>query len=310
MSSIGGHTRTFKTHIVNVQVSTVYGEELQLEIQTKPIITNGFPGVNLSSIDVAFLKAKCICLANSMLRPINEVKTPTGLHIAKIVFGPTIYGKGVQQEEKKDGICYGMTSIQESSEQEILQKLFELEGLGISSEETQLDEIDGTELVRVSTFKYLGSTIACNGDLSGEVNVRVSSAWTKWHASTGVLCDRKIPERLKSKIYRTVIRPVALYGAECWPATREVERRLSVMEMKMLRWMAGVTRLDRKTNAEIRERFGVAPIPDKLREYRLRWYGHVLRASDDTVCKIGLGLNIQGTSPSDVRSSAGWIRYT
>ncbi|WKX93032.1 hypothetical protein Q1695_010786 [Nippostrongylus brasiliensis] len=70
--------------------------------------------------------------------------------------------------------------------------------------------IDGTELVSVSTFKYLGSTIACNGDLSGEVNARVSSAWTKWRASTGVLCDRKIPERLRSKIYRTVVRPVAL----------------------------------------------------------------------------------------------------
>ncbi|VDL82448.1 unnamed protein product [Nippostrongylus brasiliensis] len=106
-----------------------------------------------------------------------------------------------------------------------------------------------------------------------------------------------MPERLKSKIYRTVVRPVALYGAECWPATKEVERRLSVMEMKMLRWMAGVTRLDHVTNADIRERFGVIPIAEKLRETRLRWYGHVLRASDDTVCKIGLALDVPGTRP-------------
>ncbi|VDL78049.1 unnamed protein product [Nippostrongylus brasiliensis] len=109
-----------------------------------------------------------------------------------------------------------------------------------------------------------------------------------------------------SKIYRTVVRPVALYGAECWPATKEVEHHLSVMEMKMLRWMAGVTRLDRKTNAEIRKRFGVAPIPDKLRESRPRWYGHVLRASDNTVCKIGLGLDIQGTRPRG-RSKQRWL---
>ncbi|EYC06858.1 hypothetical protein Y032_0073g739 [Ancylostoma ceylanicum] len=86
----------------------------------------------------------------------------------------------------------------------------------------------------------------------------------KWRSVTGVLCDKNIPERLKSKVYRTVVRPVALYGAECWAATKEVERRLSGMEMKMLRWMAGITRLDRICNQDIRQRFGVAPITDKL----------------------------------------------
>ncbi|VDP04564.1 unnamed protein product [Heligmosomoides polygyrus] len=65
--------------------------------------------------------------------------------------------------------------------------------------------------------------------------------WSKWRSLTGVLCDKKIPERLNSKIYRTAVRPVALYGATFWLATKDVETRLSVMEMKMLRWTAGVT---------------------------------------------------------------------
>ncbi|KIH60668.1 hypothetical protein ANCDUO_09070 [Ancylostoma duodenale] len=43
------------------------------------------------------------------------------------------------------------------------------------------------------------------------------------------------------------------------------------MEMKMLRWMAGITRVDRIRNEKIRERFGIATIADKLRETRLRW---------------------------------------
>ncbi|VDO19925.1 unnamed protein product [Heligmosomoides polygyrus] len=105
-----------------------------------------------------------------------------------------------------------------------------------------------------------------------EVNSRVSVAWSKWRSLTGVLCDMKMPECLKSKIYKTVVRPVAMYGAECWPATKETESRLSVMETKM-RWMAGVTRLDRIRNAAIRQKFGIAPIADKMREARLRWYG-------------------------------------
>ncbi|VDP63173.1 unnamed protein product [Heligmosomoides polygyrus] len=85
-----------------------------------------------------------------------------------------------------------------------------------------------------------------------EVNSRVSAACSKWRSLTGVLCDKKIPERFKSKIYRAVIRPVAMYGAECWPATKETESRLSVMETKMLRWTAGVTRMDRVRNDVIR----------------------------------------------------------
>ncbi|VDO84713.1 unnamed protein product [Heligmosomoides polygyrus] len=110
--------------------------------------------------------------------------------------------------------------------------------------------INGTELARTSVFKYLGSAIASDGGLMVEVNSH--AAWSKWRSLTGLLCDRKIPERLNSKIYRTVVRSVAMYGAECWPATKEVETRLSVMETKMLRWTAGVTRMDRIRNDAIR----------------------------------------------------------
>ncbi|VDP14158.1 unnamed protein product [Heligmosomoides polygyrus] len=72
---------------------------------------------------------------------------------------------------------------------------------------------------------------------------------------------------------------------------------LSVIETKMLRWTAGVTSLDRVRNDTIQQRFGVAPIAEKPREARLRWYGHVLRASDDTVRKIGLNLEVLGKRP-------------
>ncbi|VDO73451.1 unnamed protein product [Heligmosomoides polygyrus] len=131
-------------------------------------------------------------------------------------------------------------------------------------------KINGTELARTSVFKYLGSAIASDGSLMVEVNARVSTAWSKWRSLTGVLCDKKMPERLKSKIYRTVVRPVAMYGAECWPATKETESRLSVIKTKMLRWMAGVTRLDYIRNEAIPQMLGVAPIADKMRESLLR----------------------------------------
>jgi len=43
--------------------------------------------------------------------------------------------------------------------------------------------------------------------------------------------------------------------------------------------MWGYTRLDRIRNMVIRERIGVAPLEDKLRETGLRWFEHVKRRS-------------------------------
>jgi len=51
-----------------------------------------------------------------------------------------------------------------------------------------------------------------------------------------------------------------------------------VAEMRIIRWMYSYSRLDRIRNVLIRERVGVAPLEDKLRETRLRWFGHVRRS--------------------------------
>ena len=47
----------------------------------------------------------------------------------------------------------------------------------------------------------------------------------------------------------------------------------------MVRWMCDYTKMDRIRNVVVRERIGVAPLEDKLRETRLRWFGYVKRKS-------------------------------
>ncbi|XGW34600.1 hypothetical protein V3C99_018505 [Haemonchus contortus] len=71
---------------------------------------------------------------------------------------------------------------------------------------------------------------------------------------------------------------------------------------------AGVTRLDRISNAAIKERFDVAPIADvdEMRETRLRWYGHALRAKNDSVRRMGLNLDVSGKRPKG-RPKQRWL---
>ncbi len=45
---------------------------------------------------------------------------------------------------------------------------------------------------------------------------------------------------------------------------------MGVTEMRMLRWMCGMTRKDNIINETVREMVGVAPIEEKLRENILR----------------------------------------
>ena len=51
---------------------------------------------------------------------------------------------------------------------------------------------------------------------------------------------------------QTVVRPAIMYGAETWTVKKTQEKKLDVAEMRMLRWMSGVTKLNRIRNERIR----------------------------------------------------------
>jgi len=72
-----------------------------------------------------------------------------------------------------------------------------------------------------------------------------------------------------------------LYGAECWPVKKSHIQKLKLAEMRMLRWMCGLTRGNRVRNKTIREKVGMTLVENKMREVRLRWFGHVMRRGMD-----------------------------
>jgi hypothetical protein len=112
-------------------------------------------------------------------------------------------------------------------------------------------------------------------DFDEDVNHRIEAGWIKWRQASGILCDKRVPQKLKGKFYRTTIQPAMLYGVECWPTKRRHIQQLVVVEIWMLRWMCGHTRRDQVRNNDIRDRDEVALISVKLVQHRLRWFGHI-----------------------------------
>ena len=57
-----------------------------------------------------------------------------------------------------------------------------------------------------------------------------------------------------------------MYGAEIWALTKAQEKKFEVAEMRMLRWMCGVTKLDKIRNERIRRTTKVGKSQRKSRK--------------------------------------------
>jgi hypothetical protein len=64
-------------------------------------------------------------------------------------------------------------------------------------------------------FRYLGSMLQKDEDIDEDLSHRIKASWLKWRQASGVLCDPRVPLKLKGKFYKTAIQPTMLYGAEC-----------------------------------------------------------------------------------------------
>ena len=142
-----------------------------------------------------------------------------------------------------------------------------------------------TKVPRVKEFKYLGSTMQeiVRGSCEREVKKRVQAGWNGWRRVSRVICNRRLPARVKGKVCNLVVIPAMVYGLETVAVTKKQVEEMEVAEMKILSFVMGVTRKDKIRNEYIKGTVKVERLGMKMRERKLRWYGHVMRRSQ--VCR-------------------------
>jgi len=120
-------------------------------------------------------------------------------------------------------------------------------------------EVGAYKFNRVQKFQYLGTLITQNNEIQEEIKARIHAVNRCYFGLNKLFKSRILSKNLKIQLYRTLIRPVVMYGCETWTLHKIQQNNLLVFERKILRSIFGPC-IDSHTgewriryNVEIRE---------------------------------------------------------
>jgi hypothetical protein len=126
---------------------------------------------------------------------------------------------------------------------------------------------------QVNSFNYLGNMVSYEKELDTDNKLH------NYLKITGILNNVFRPQKslkeTRIKLHNKLALPVLLYGSETWAIKGRDARRITAAVMKYMRRTAGYTWTDYKTNTQITKELKIAPILDKLLEYKRNWIQHL-----------------------------------
>lgn len=194
-----------------------------------------------------------------------------------------------------DDIALFAKSMVEATEQlNKLQTIAAKTGLKISFSKTEFItnirdtpkfiKIGSQKIKKVPKFKYLGEWILPNNSESVAIESRCNKLEGAFQTCKMLYKSKSLSQKLKLRHYNTVIRPSALYAAECLQMSKKGSlRKLEQKDRKILRKILGPVKENgsyrRRHNNELFEH--MEDIVTAMRKRRLMFYGHLERMSPD-----------------------------
>ena len=149
--------------------------------------------------------------------------------------------------------------------------------------------------------------MAADGGFERDVVHRMNEGYRAWGALKCDLSNRGLGIKAKKCLYIGVIVPTALYGAETWSLRSAERRKVNVLEIKCLRSLVGVSRMDRVRNEELRRRAGIErELASRADQRVLRWFGHVERLDEYRMARKVLMAEVSGGQVRG-RPRLGWM---
>ncbi|PNF43056.1 hypothetical protein B7P43_G04739, partial [Cryptotermes secundus] len=148
-------------------------------------------------------------------------------------------------------------------------------------------EGDGIEIAE--DFMYLGSKFHKDGEENHEITRRIKLANDAYFSLLSVFRSKDIHRAIKTKIYKTMIRPVLYCGCEGWTLNKKEESVINFFERKILRRIYGPIKENGiwriKYNKELYKLYREPEISVTIKLKRLQWAGHLQRIDKERIPK-------------------------
>ena len=88
---------------------------------------------------------------------------------------------------------------------------------------------------------------------------------------------KQMNKESKLRIHNITAKAALKFGSEAWVLRKREEQRLEAAQMKFLRYLLGITKLDKEKNQCIRDKTGAQNIVKEIQQYQKKWLQHVQR---------------------------------
>ena len=146
--------------------------------------------------------------------------------------------------------------------------------------------VKGEKIEEVKVMKYLGAMFNEEGSCEDEVDSRIGLTCRTIGALRKEIVDRKeLSKATKLRVYNAVVKPTLLYGSETWTLQNRHKKKLQATEMRYLRKVEGVTRLDRMRSDDIRERLRQEDVIDTVIRKKKQWMKKIEEMPEERLVK-------------------------
>ena len=105
----------------------------------------------------------------------------------------------------------------------------------------------------------------------------------------------EINKETKLRIHNITAKAALKFGIEAWVLKKREEQRLEAAQMKFLRHLLGITKLDKEKNQCSRgKKTGAQSIVKEIKQYQKKWLQHVQRMDTNRLPKQTLQYRPKG----------------
>jgi hypothetical protein len=149
---------------------------------------------------------------------------------------------------------------------------FKLEVCGKKIQRVKI-EIEGKIIEQVSNFNHLGSLMS---NEEKDINAKLH----RYNKMNGIIKQhfrKQMTTDIKLRLYNITSKASLCYGSENWIINKRDTQKLEAAQMRFLRPLLGLTRLDCQRNPEIHNSLKVDNIVEDIKQYQRRWVDHLER---------------------------------